>query len=331
MRILLAAPHRYPASGPIGSGLHPKQYPSGSGYHLHDLLARGLAEAGHQVFYYLGSGAESDPPPGVTLVSEPCTDVDICHAVIGPPGFAERVERQMQSRGVPALLTCHMREHGDARPNWVFVSRSLAASYGSDRFVLNGVDPGEFCFAEAKDGYFLFLGAMNKAIDKGLDIALSVAQRKRVRLIAAGTGLDYDTVRSVSTLCAESGAEYVGDVRGREKAELLAGARALLFPSRLSEGCPLVILEAMVSGTPVIASPAGGVPEIVTPQTGFLCDSDAQWLDAVDRVGAISPRHCREAALERYHYRRMTADYLREYERELGGPVQYAPRPLIIT
>ena len=76
--------------------------------------------------------------------------------------------------------------------------------------------------------------------------------------MVAGTGLNYETIHRVAALCAESGAEYLGDVRGTRKAELISGARAVLFPSRLPEGCPLVILEAMFAGTPVISSRNGG-------------------------------------------------------------------------
>jgi glycosyltransferase involved in cell wall biosynthesis len=99
---------------------------------------------------------------------------------------------------------------------------------------------------------------------------------------------------------------------------LIAGARALLFPSRLNEGCPVVILEAMLSGTPVISSARGGSMELVTAETGVLCDREEEWGDAVDRLHEISPVRCREIGLEKYHYRRMTSDYVREYAREIG-------------
>ena len=89
MRILLASPHRYPAFGDTSSGLHPRSYPSGSGYHLHDLLARGLAEEGNEVFYFVEKGADLPMPFGVTHVPSAIPDVDIIHAPIGPPGFAD--------------------------------------------------------------------------------------------------------------------------------------------------------------------------------------------------------------------------------------------------
>jgi glycosyltransferase involved in cell wall biosynthesis len=318
MRVLLAAPHRYPAGGNTGSGLHPREYPSGSGYHLHDLLARGLAEEGHEVLYYLGKGAEIPLPPGVRLVDALTAGCDLCHAPIGPSEFTDRFVQFAETSGVKALLTCHMKQAGKiAGANWIFVARALASSYGSDRVVLNGVDPGDLAYSEVKEDYLLFLGAMNKAIDKGLDVALSVARASGRRLIVAGTGLDYETIAHVTGLCREAGAEYVGDVRGARKAGLIAGASALLFPSRLLEGCPLVILEAMMSGTPVISSRSGGAVEIVTTETGVLCDGEQAWLDAVERIPTISPARCREIAMKQWHYRRMVSDYLQEYRQEL--------------
>lgn len=320
MRLLLAAPHRYPAYGPSGSGLHPKRYPSGSGYHLHDLLAKGLAERGHEVFYSLAAGRETDLPAGVVPFDGWKDDVDLYHIPIGGVGFVEPATAAAAERDIPCLLTCHMKDAAQcAAPNWVFVSQALARAHDSDRAVLNGLDPGDFIFSDTKEDYFLFMGAMNKATDKGLGFALSLCRKARVRLIVAGTGLNYETVAHVAELCRDAGAVYLGDVRGTRKAELLAGARAVLFPSRLQEGCPLVILEAMMSGTPAISAPSGGAVEIVTSETGILCEAEEDWAAALDRVGTISPGRCREIAVERFHYLRMTDDYLREYRREIEG------------
>ena len=318
MRVLLTSSHRYPASSKHGSCLHPREYPSGSGYHLHDLLAQGLAEEGHDVFYQLQKGAESPAPQGVRLVNAPVSEIDICHAPIGPPGSAEAMIQFAAAHRKPALLTCHMKQpNGRVEPNWVFVSRFLARAHQAERVVLNGINPDDFIFSETKDDYFLFMAAMNRAMDKGLDVALALSRSEGFRLVVAGTGLNYETIHRVADLCAAAGAEYVGDVRGVRKAELLAGARAVLFPSRLNEGCPLVLLEAMVSGTPVISSPGGGTVEIVTPETGILCSLQEDWGSALGLISRISPLRCREIALEKYHYRRMVKDYLREYMLEM--------------
>jgi len=320
MRILLYSDHRYPAAPQQGCGPHPTAFPSGSGYHLHDLLARGLAESGHDVFYQTAQGADCPMPSGVQWVSSLPLEADVCHALAGPPRFADPMLEFGRLHRKACILTCHMLRAGIAgAPNWVFVSRALAEAHGYQRVVLNGLDPDDYIYSESKQDYLLFMATMDKAIDKGLDLALALSRRKGFRLVVAGTGRTYDTIRRAAEMCAAAGAEYLGDVRGVRKAELIAGARAMLFPSRLKEGCPLVILEAMFSGTPVISSTSGGSVEIVTPETGMLCETDAQWDRAVDLLPDISSAECREIAMERYHYRRMVADYVSEYQRELAG------------
>jgi glycosyltransferase involved in cell wall biosynthesis len=320
MRVLLVSEHQYPSFGAKGTGLNPRKFPSGSSHHLHDLLALGLAEEGHDVFYKLGGGITTPLPRGVELVMNGLPECDICHSLVRPPELAEEALGIASQLGIPCLLTCHRVDlDRAAQTNWVFVSRSHADAYGGSRIVRNGIHPDDCIFAEAKSDYFLFMGAMERATEKGLDIALALSNRIGFRLVVAGVGMDYDTISRISVLCAAAGAEYVGDVRGRGKAELMAGARALLFPSRMTEGCPLVILEAMLSGTPVISSPSGGSAEIVTPETGFLCQTEDEWIDAIEQLDRISPRCCRAVGLTKFHYRRMVRDYVREYDREIAS------------
>jgi glycosyltransferase involved in cell wall biosynthesis len=320
MRILLSAQHRYPASGGRSSGFRPRRYPSGSGYHLHDLLARGLAETGHQVFYLLSEGWSERPPQGVTPVSQPVTDVDLLHTIMVPGMHAEAIEL-MERCGKPWLTTCHMDRGGarQAGANWIFVSRSLAHAYGRERYVANGIDPRDCCYSAVKQGYFLFLSAMDKFREKGLDTAVELSKSVGFKLVVAGTARHRETIDEVRDYCRAGGAEYVGDVRGKRKARLMGGARGLLFPSRLNEGCPLVLLEALMSGTPVISSDTGGCPEIVTSDIGFICSTDAEYSDAIARIQTIDPARCRQVALEKFHYLRMTAGYVREYELEIAA------------
>src|SRR5258708_3097804 len=105
MRILMSSSHRYPALRGTGSGLQPKRVPSGSGFLLHDLLVRGLAEMGHEVFYLLPKGADAPLPDGVTLISEPGVDVDIFHTI------SDRdldLVREREDRGKAWVTTCHI-------------------------------------------------------------------------------------------------------------------------------------------------------------------------------------------------------------------------------
>jgi len=319
MRILLSSDHQYPAANGNGSGLHPKQFPSGSGYILHDLLAKGLAELGHDVFYLVRRSLQDPAVPGLKLVFEPQPGMDVLHTISGRD--AALVE-QWQSRGQPWVTTCHLderardRERPQTTDNWIFVSRTLAELHGYERYVWNGLDPAEYIYSETKDDYFLFMSTMDWGTKKGLDVVLSLAKQAGFKLVVAGTGESYERVRQVEKMCAAVGAKYVGDVRGREKAELLAGAKGFLFPTKVDEAFGLGMVEALMSGTPVVCSDRGACPEIITPDVGFICRSNDEYLAAIENIGNIAPPVCREKAMRDYHYLSMAKNYVREYEKE---------------
>jgi len=298
-------------------------FPSGSGFMIHDALAKGLAELGHEVFYHLPKGADELLPEGVTLVREPVTEVDILHTLT----FRDHDLIQcFEKMGKPWVATCHLDPTVPGRSidtpildNWIFVSRTLAHSLGRTRYVVNGIDPADFVFSDSKDDYFLFMASLEWADHKGLPVAIRLAQRMGFRLVVAGTAKTMQVVEQMERLLLESGVEYVGDVRGVERARLLSRARGVLFPAQVNEAFGLVMAEALMSGTPVIASTRGSCPEIVSKEVGFNCETDEEYIDAVERVGEISPRACRERAMADFHYLRMTRDYLREYQAEVQG------------
>jgi glycosyltransferase involved in cell wall biosynthesis len=323
MRILLSSNHRYPGSPKTGSGLEPRPWPSGSGFLVHDLIARGLAELGHEVFYRLPEGADEPLPAGVRLVDHFVDEVDIVHTMSGRD---HAVLEEATSRGIPTVVTCHLdptvpgRLVADPiRDNWIFVSRTLAYSLGRPRHVLNGIDPDEYQFSEVKNDCFLFIASMDWADHKGLGVALDLARKVGLRLVVAGTAKAQGTVTEIAQRCSDAGAEYIGDVRGAEKAALLAGARGLLFPTQVNEAFGLAIAEALMSGTPVICSAYGACAELVTPEVGFVCHTERDYREAVARIQTIAPALCRATALARFHYLRMARDYLREYEMEISS------------
>ena len=329
MRVLLSSEHRYPAFGEVGSGPHPRAYPSGSGFWIHDLIMKGLAELGHEVFYLLPGGGHGPLPDGAQIVSQPVWDADMLHTISDRD---EALVNEWQARGRPWVTTCHMdmRTRGFAqRPtteNWIFVSRTLARLHNRTRYVLNGVDPAACIYSEKKQEYILFMSSMDWEMKKGLDIALSLAARFRFRLVVAGTGNNYKRIVRIQTLCRQIGAHYVGDVRGKRKAELLAGAKAFLFPTRVDEAFGLGMAEALMSGTPVICSDKGACPELISPDVGFVCRDDRDYVTALRSIGSISPKACREKAMREFHYQRMAADYVSEYEKEIAArPTRLAP------
>jgi len=312
MRIVMTGDHPYPLPRSSG-GRTPKRFPSAAGQRVHDWLAKGLGELGHEVVYVLTGEVSGEAPKGVRM-TRVLEDGDILHT------YAMRNPEVIAKWRGPWVASCHIdpRSRGiEPDDRWIFVSRTLAESCGRERFVLNGIDPAEYIYSKAKGDYVLFMSSMDAAIGKGLDIALAAASLAGVPIVVAGTGTTEESIANAEQLCSEFGAKYLGDVQGNEKAELLAGARALMLPTKVNDACPLVIMEALVSGTPVIASGNGACPELVSSEVGFLCRGESEFAEAIGRSGEISPSACREKALRDFHYLRMAEDYLREYRVEM--------------
>lgn len=304
------AKHRYPAGGT-----------GPSGGHIFDLLVRGLAELGHEVFYGPQLGTAAPLPQGVVFVERPVWDVDIVHC-----RNDQDVHREAQRRGIPWVASCHAdllktwgRDRSAATSNWIYVSQTLARTYGSNRFVRNGIDPAEFVFSRTKHDYLLFISMLRFASRKGLDTALALSRMLNFRLVVAGACDDVEVFERVARQCREADVEFVGAVVGRKKAELFAKARALLFPTELNEGFGLVLAEALMSGTPVICSNNGACPEIVTADVGFICATEDDYRQALLRLDEIQPDACREKALREFHYLRMATDYVIEYRKEIAN------------
>lgn len=324
MRVLLTSKHRYPAFGKVGAGRTPRKFPSGSAFFIHDLLAKGLGELGHEVFYLLPEGADTSLPAGVTLVSEGGEgdrEVDIIHTITFRD---EGLSPELQALGKPWVTTCHLDlnarglERSPPMANWIFVSRTLAELHDRTRYVLNGIDPADYIYSEAKEPYFLFMSTVDWGTQKGLDVVLSLSKQLGFKLVVAGTGRDRESINRVAEMCREFNAEYVGDVKGNEKAKLLAGAQAFLFPTKVAEAFGLGMVEALMSGTPVICSDRGACPEIISADVGFVCKDETEFVSAIRRVGEISPQACRKKAMGEYHYLRMASGYVIEYEKEIS-------------
>jgi glycosyltransferase involved in cell wall biosynthesis len=315
MRIFVQSRHQYPAKlGGPGGG------------RVFDLLVKGLAELGHEVLYYLELGSavldKNSLPDNVTLVDRLVFDADVYHLRSDC-----ELWRKLEERNLPWVATCHtdLEIHGKsrkcARRNWIYVSKHLAATYNSRRFVHNGVDPAEFQFREVKRDYLLFVSALPLALRKGLDIAIATAQASGTKLYVAGSANNKQLVDQIRQRCNKPGVIYLGEIGGQQKAELFAGAKALIFPTQINEAFGLVVAEALISGTPVICSAYGACPELVSQKVGFICKNTEDYIDAVKNIYEIAPGTCRDKAMGCYHYLRMASQYLMEYELEIQSAV----------
>jgi glycosyltransferase involved in cell wall biosynthesis len=127
--------------------------------------------------------------------------------------------------------------------------------------------------------FFLFLGRLVPR--KGADLLLSafahMSHGVAARLVVAGDGPELDALKlQAKDLEIGSRTHFVGHVENDAKGWLLQNALATVIPSRISEGCPLVVLESYAAGRPVIGTTIPGLNELITPdETGKLVAPDS--------------------------------------------------------
>jgi len=187
-----------------------------------------------------------------------------------------------------------------------------------DATIHHGIHTDEFTFSPRDGGYLLFLGRIHP--DKGVHLAIEVAVASGLPLIIAGIIQDQEYfAAAVAPYVDGTAVSYVGPVAAAERDRLLGGARALLHLISFAEPFGLAVVEALATGTPVIASPLGSLPEIVRHgTTGYLVADAAGAIAAVDRIGAIERSACRADAVSRFGADRMVEDYVRLFERILS-------------
>jgi glycosyltransferase involved in cell wall biosynthesis len=178
-------------------------------------------------------------------------------------------------------------------------------------------------------GYLAFVGRANR--EKGPEVAVQVARRLRrpLKMLVKINEPPEEAYwhDNVAPHLVGADVELVPDLPMAEKARLLAGAEATLFPARWPEPFGLAMVESMACGTPVVGYADGAVPEVVADgETGFIVppdDLDAL-CEAVGRVAEIDPLACRARVEQRYSGQAMVAGYVSLFER-LTSTVPRAP------
>jgi glycosyltransferase involved in cell wall biosynthesis len=269
-------------------------------------LSQGLVELGHEVTLLAGKGSRV---PGVRVVEVEATDVhspsfDLRRYVPEAVDLIHYHTPVAHPPALPWLWTLHgnMKAGLSIDPHGVCVSADHARRHGTRAYVLNGVRLDEYEFRSDKDDYDLFLARLHSV--KGWHIAVEVAKELRVRLVVAG-GWRPNLSRYV---------KFVGEIGGEKKQALLAGARCLWAPVQWDDPCPVNLLEALASGTPVIGSHRGALPEVITPAVGGLGDTFEEWVALRKRLREWAPSACRRRAERCFDHLRMTRDYLRMYQ-----------------
>jgi glycosyltransferase involved in cell wall biosynthesis len=314
------------------------------------LLADGLTELGHEVTLFAAPGSDTrarlvspldEMPPAeaigdpwyeashIVSVYEHGDEFDILHDHTGPVGVSVGALSDC-----PTIHTLHgpftkqtlMLYSRVARQHWFVAISESQRSMAPENLrwagvVYNGIPMDRYPFREDKDDFLFFLGRADE--EKAPHLAIEAARRAGRRLVMCVTIKNERERRyweaNVEPILGDD-VELHGECPNDQKADLLARARALLFPIQWEEPFGLVMIEAMACGTPVIAWRNGSVPEVVADgETGFIVSSVDEMAAAVDRVGELDPHTLRAWVEQRFSAEAMVAGYERAYERALAG------------
>jgi glycosyltransferase involved in cell wall biosynthesis len=119
---------------------------------------------------------------------------------------------------------------------------------------------------------------------------------------------------------------YLGSIGTEQKVPLLCHARALLSPIDWNEPFGLVLIEAMLSGCPVVTFGRGSVPELIEHGvTGFIAGSLEEMARLIRPGGPVDQldrRVIRTRAARRFSRDRMVGDYERLYQAVVARTVR---------
>jgi glycosyltransferase involved in cell wall biosynthesis len=226
------------------------------------------------------------------------------------------------SRNAPTVVTAHgpVEPMGDYY-RWVaerahLVAISLAQRRAAPDIpwvgtVYNAVDASRFPFRSDKEDFLMFLGRFSP--EKSPHLAIEAARAAGRRLVLAGKLAEPHEREYFDTYVRPRlgpDVECVGEVKFSDKVDLLSRARGMIFPIQWEEPFGLVMVEAMACGTPVVTMRRGAAPEVVEEGvTGFLCDAPAELPAAIDALGSLDPRLCRDRVEARFDVPVMVRGY----------------------
>jgi len=227
--------------------------------------------------------------PEVLLRSEP-GDFLLCNWGIGHQAIAERVE----SSGVIPVEPGIGYTSGQFARWRAFESHAVRnVSYGAGgqdwyaRVIPNYFDLRDFDYSERKQPWCLYLGRVTEL--KGISVAVQATKAAGMTLKIAGQGslvdLGYETI--------PDHVEELGYADQDLRRQLMRDARCLIIASSYLEPFGGVQVEALLSGTPVIAPHFGAFAEVqVHGETGYLCHTLQDYVTGIENAHRIRSTDC---------------------------------------
>lgn len=203
--------------------------------------------------------------------------------------------------------------------------------------VYHGLPKTMYKCGDGKGNYLAFIGRISP--EKRPDRAIEIAKRTGIPLkIAAKVDRADEEYfeEKIKPLLDHPLIEFIGEINDDQKGEFLGNALALIFPIDWPEPFGMVMIEALATGTPVIAFDHGSVPEIIEHgKTGFVVKDIEQAVEAVEKLNLISRTVCRKVFEQSFTSTVMAANYVALYEQisrkkgkilRLQAPSNWSPK-----
>ena len=244
--------------------------------------------------------------------------------------WMKRVERQMMSRANKiVVLSRYMGKkarkiHPDSENKLVKIPGGVA----TDFFSVSGLSKAETkqCIGLPQDKT-VFLTVRNLVPRMGIEALIeafhqSHVLRKRGLLLVGGKGPLEENLKSLAANADLDGAiRFLGHIPDQDLTATYHGADFFVLPTRKLEGFGLVILEAMASGTPVLGTPVGAIPEIIGEFDKRLIFDGIHWQDMKMKLEDIilkpeeydfDPKACRKFVEDHFSWKKTVEHFERE-------------------
>ncbi len=292
-------------------------------------LGKELVKLGHHVTYLVEPGSTCDFAPVIFLdknksvPSQIKGEYDVVHLSFQP--------EDIQDLKIPYVITFHgnLNDFAEFDRNTIFISRNHAERFQSNTYIYNGLDWNDYTPPDfsLKRTHFHFLGNAAWRV-KNVAGAIDVIKSTGTERLQVLGGYRFN-LKMGFRFTLSSRISFAGMVGGEMKFRLMNQSKGLIFPVLWHEPFGLAIIESLYYGCPVFGTTYGSLPELVKSDVGFLSNRSAELTQAVLGASGFSAKRCHEYARDEFNSRKMTAEYVKKYEKAMASePLNPTPPKL---